>query len=91
MEDSEQTGNTPDNPSGGLGTEISGLFAKVGLYSDIPELRGHEVKPASFEESLGPLGVLGSHPPDAAALRALRVWLRTRFPKIGSWLPVRES
>jgi hypothetical protein len=39
MEDSEQTGNTPDNPSGGLGTEISGLFAKVGLHCDIPELR----------------------------------------------------
>ena len=32
----------------GLGTEIAALFAKVGLDSDIPELRGHEVKPASF-------------------------------------------
>jgi antitoxin FitA len=37
-------------PAGGLGTEISGLFAKAGLDSDIPELRGHEIKPASFEE-----------------------------------------
>jgi len=25
------------------------LFAKVGLDSDIRELRGHEIKPASFE------------------------------------------
>jgi len=36
-------------PAGGLGTEISALFAKVGLDSEIPELRGHEVKPVSFE------------------------------------------
>lgn len=36
-------------PSGGLGTEISNLFAKAGLESDIPELRGHKLKPASFE------------------------------------------
>jgi hypothetical protein len=50
MEDSAEVGNGPDNPSGGLGTEISGLFANAGLCSDIPELRGHEVKPASFEE-----------------------------------------
>ena len=38
-----------DVPAGGLGTEISALFAKVGLESDIPELRGHEIKPPSFE------------------------------------------
>ena len=38
-----------DVPAGGLGTEISALFAKVGLDSEIPELRGHEVKPVSFE------------------------------------------
>lgn len=37
-------------PAGGLGTEISRLFAKGGLESDIPELRGHEIKPPSFEE-----------------------------------------
>ena len=32
-------------PSGDLGTEIAGLFAKIGLESDIPELRGYELKP----------------------------------------------
>jgi antitoxin FitA len=37
-------------PAGGLGTEISGLFAKIGLESDIPELRGHEIEPPAFEE-----------------------------------------
>jgi antitoxin FitA len=42
--------NEPDEPAGGLGTEISSLFAKAGLDSDIPELRGHEIKPASFDE-----------------------------------------
>jgi antitoxin FitA len=39
-----------EDPAGGLGTEISGLFAKVGLESDILELRGHDIKPASFEQ-----------------------------------------
>lgn len=38
-----------DTSVGGLGTEISSLFAKVGLEEDIPELRGYEIKPASFE------------------------------------------
>ena len=32
-----------------LGTEISSLFAKVGLEGDIPELRGFKIDPASFE------------------------------------------
>jgi antitoxin FitA len=43
--------NEKDVPVGGLGTEISALFAKVGLDSDsdIRELRGHAIKPASFE------------------------------------------
>lgn len=41
--------NEETTPPGGLGTEISSLFAKVGLKSDIPELRGNEIKPASFE------------------------------------------
>ncbi len=41
--------NEEDVPVGGLGTEISALFAKVGLDSDVRELRGHEMKPASFE------------------------------------------
>ena len=36
-------------PSGGLGSEISSLFTKVGLESDTAELHGHEIKPASFE------------------------------------------
>ena len=47
MEDFAQAAN---GPSGGLGAEISALFANDGLDSDIPELRGHEVKPASFEQ-----------------------------------------
>ncbi len=42
--------NQEDLPTGGLGTEISGLFAKTGLDFDIPELRGHEIKPVRFEE-----------------------------------------
>jgi plasmid stability protein len=37
-------------PSGGLGTEISALFAGTGFDADIAELRGHEIRPASFEE-----------------------------------------
>ena len=36
-------------PEGGLGTEISKIFAKHGLDSPIPELR-FEIKPPSFEE-----------------------------------------
>jgi len=36
-------------PSGGLGKEIAALFTKVGLETDIPELRGHKVKPFEFE------------------------------------------
>jgi antitoxin FitA len=39
-----------DPPVGGLGMEISALFAKAGIESDIPELRGHQIKPPSFEE-----------------------------------------
>jgi len=35
--------------AGGLGTEISALFAKVGLETEIPELHGQEMKPPSFE------------------------------------------
>jgi len=38
-----------DAPAGGLGTELVALFAKAGLDSDIPELRGHEIEPAKFE------------------------------------------
>jgi plasmid stability protein len=36
-------------PTGGLGTEIAGLFTRVGIEADIPELRGHKVRPADFE------------------------------------------
>jgi plasmid stability protein len=36
-------------PAGGLGSEIAALFAKVGLEKDIPELRGHKIKPTSFD------------------------------------------
>jgi len=36
-------------PAGGLGTEISTLFGKTGLTSDIPELRGHRIDVPSFE------------------------------------------
>lgn len=38
-----------EGASDGLGTEISRLFSKVGLDSDIAELRGRMIKPASFE------------------------------------------
>jgi len=37
-----------DLPSGGLGSEIAGLFANARLPAEIPELRGHTIKPASF-------------------------------------------
>jgi plasmid stability protein len=33
----------------GLGTEIAALFRGNGLEEDIPELRGHAIKPATFE------------------------------------------
>jgi plasmid stability protein len=35
--------------TGGLGKEIAGLFSKVGLEADIPELRGHTIKRFDFE------------------------------------------
>jgi plasmid stability protein len=39
-----------EEPStGGLGTAISSRFRKIGLKTDIPELRGHKIKPASFD------------------------------------------
>ena len=41
--------NEDDVPAVGLGTEISSLFTKTGFDSDIPELRGHQIKPPSFE------------------------------------------
>jgi plasmid stability protein len=39
-----------EKPSLGLGTEIAALFAGTGLTSDIPELRGHTIKPPTFDE-----------------------------------------
>lgn len=36
-------------PVSGLGTEIAALFQEVGLKEEIPELRGHAVRPATFE------------------------------------------
>jgi antitoxin FitA len=33
----------------GLGQEIASLFTKVGLESNIPEFRGHQIKPLDFE------------------------------------------
>jgi len=39
-----------DTPAGGLGTELSRIFAKHGIDSPIPELRGYDIKPPSFEE-----------------------------------------
>jgi plasmid stability protein len=33
----------------GLGSECAALFSQVGIKSDIPELRGHEVAPVNFE------------------------------------------
>jgi plasmid stability protein len=38
-----------DTPAAGLGTEIAALFRQNGLQEDIPELRGHAVRPATFE------------------------------------------
>jgi plasmid stability protein len=38
-----------ETPAVGLGTRIAALFAKKGLVSDIPELRGHFIKPPTFE------------------------------------------
>jgi plasmid stability protein len=41
--------NKDETSARGLGTEIAGLFTKAGLDSDLPELRGHKLKPPSFE------------------------------------------
>jgi antitoxin FitA len=37
-------------PKGGLGTEISKIFAKHGLDQPIAELRGFTINPPKFEE-----------------------------------------
>jgi plasmid stability protein len=36
-------------PARGLGSSISSLFAKGGLQTDIPELRGEPIRGASFD------------------------------------------
>ena len=38
-----------ESPAVGLGTAISSLFKKVGLKKDIPRLRGHKIRPVSFD------------------------------------------
>ena len=35
-------------PPGKLGSEIALMFTGIGLDAEIPEIRGHEIKPASF-------------------------------------------
>ena len=37
-------------PTGGLGSEIAALFKDLDFDFDIPELRGHPVRPAKFDE-----------------------------------------
>jgi antitoxin FitA len=39
-----------NTPEGGLGTEISKIFAGRGLDSPIQELRGYTIEPPKFEE-----------------------------------------
>jgi len=38
-----------ETSAGGLGTAISSRFRKLGLKFDIPELRGHKIRPVSFD------------------------------------------
>ena len=40
----------PDAPTVGLGTQIASLFRGKGFNFDVEELRGHPVRPASFDE-----------------------------------------
>jgi plasmid stability protein len=39
-----------DESAAGLGTKIANLIKGTGLTFDAPELRGHVLKPPSFEE-----------------------------------------
>ena len=39
-----------DRPSVGLGTQIASLFRGKGFNFEVEELRGHPVRPASFDE-----------------------------------------
>lgn len=38
-----------ESSSGGLGTAIASRFRRTGMPSDVPELRGHKIKPPSFD------------------------------------------
>jgi plasmid stability protein len=38
-----------ETSAGGLGTAISSRFSKLGLKFEIPELRGHKIRPVSFD------------------------------------------
>lgn len=40
----------PKTPQVGLGTRIASLFKGKGLDFEIPELRGHAVKPIRFDD-----------------------------------------
>jgi antitoxin FitA len=42
--------NEKDPSNGGLGSEIAAIFAGNGIDFDIPELRGHTIKPPDFDE-----------------------------------------
>lgn len=42
--------NEPEPPQVGLGTEIASLFRGKGLKFEVKELRGHPVRPISFDE-----------------------------------------
>jgi plasmid stability protein len=39
-----------DHPAVGLGTQIASMFAGKGFDFEVRELRGHPVRPASFDE-----------------------------------------
>jgi plasmid stability protein len=38
-----------DSQDAGLGTEISALFSRIGFESQVPEIRGHIIAPATFD------------------------------------------
>jgi antitoxin FitA len=38
-----------DSQDGGLGTEISALFSRIGLEGEVPEIHGHLIAPTTFD------------------------------------------
>jgi len=42
--------NEPEKPPTGLGSEIAALVRGTGLKFEVQELRGHPVKPVSFDD-----------------------------------------